>query len=96
MVAFLSKSIFLGVCKVIVCPTVPSPIALFKVKIWPTIVKIFAFEDVLEDTAEKIEDTAEFLMRPEVLSCILVLLIVICIIMYLMKRDDEVESYKIV
>ena len=51
-------------------------------------------EDVLEDTAEKIEDSVEFLMRPEVLSCLAVLLIIICIIMYFMKRDDSVEGYK--
>jgi len=51
-------------------------------------------EDVLEETAEKIEDATEFLMRPEVLACIFILLIVICIIMYLMKRNDEVEGYK--
>ena len=32
-------------------------------------------EDVLEETAEKIEDATEFLMRPEVLACIFILLI---------------------
>ena len=53
-------------------------------------------EDVLEDTAEKIEDATEFLMKPKVLACIFILLIIMCVIMYLMKRDDEVEGYKIV
>ena len=51
-------------------------------------------EDVLEDTAEKLEDSIEFLMRPEVLACLAVILIIICILMYMMKRDDSVESYK--
>ena len=43
-------------------------------------------EDVLEDTAEKLEDGLEFLMRPEVLLCILSLIILVCILMYFMKR----------
>ena len=51
-------------------------------------------EDVLEDTAEKLEDSVEFLMRPEVLACLAVILIIICILMYMMKRDDSVEGYK--
>jgi len=51
-------------------------------------------EDVLEDTAEKLEDSIEFLMRPEVLICILIILIIICILMYYMKRDDSVEGFK--
>ena len=51
-------------------------------------------EDVLEDTAEKLEDGLEFLMRPEVILCILSLIIFVCIMMYFMKRDDSVESYK--
>ena len=33
-------------------------------------------EDVLEDTAEKLEDGFEFLMRPEVILCILSLIII--------------------
>ena len=52
-------------------------------------------EDVLEDTAEKLEDGFEFLMRPEVILCILCLIILVCIMMYFMKRDDSIESYKI-
>jgi hypothetical protein len=51
-------------------------------------------EDVLEDTAEKLEDGFEFLMRPEVILCILSLIILVCIMMYFMKSDDSVESYK--
>ena len=51
-------------------------------------------EDVLEDTAEKLEDGFEFLMRPEVILCILSLIILVCMMMYFMKRDDSVESYK--
>lgn len=51
-------------------------------------------EDVLEDTAEKLEDGLEFLMRPEVILCILSLIILVCIMMYFIKRDDSVESYK--
>ena len=51
-------------------------------------------EDVLEDTAEKLEDGIEFLMRPEVILCILSLIILVCMMMYFMKRDDSVESYK--
>ena len=51
-------------------------------------------EDVLEETAEKLEDSIEFLMRPEVLACLAVILIIICILMYMMKRDDSVEGYK--
>ena len=51
-------------------------------------------EDVLEDTAEKLEDSIEFLMRPEVLACLAVIFIIICILMYMMKRDDSVEGYK--
>ena len=51
-------------------------------------------EDVLEDTAEKLEDGVEFLMRPEVILCILSLIILVCMMMYFMKRDDSVESYK--
>ena len=51
-------------------------------------------EDVLEDTAEKLEDSIEFLMRPEVLACLAIILIIICILMYMMKRDDSVEGYK--
>tara|TARA_B110000977_G_C10998453_1_gene462837 strand:- start:123 stop:317 length:195 start_codon:yes stop_codon:yes gene_type:complete len=51
-------------------------------------------EDVLEDTAEKLEDGLEFLMRPEVILCILSLIILVCMMMYFMKRDDSVESYK--
>ena len=35
-------------------------------------------EDVLEDTAEKLEDSIEFLMRPEVLACLAIILIIIC------------------
>lgn len=50
--------------------------------------------DVVEDAAEKLEDGVEFLMRPEVLACIALLIILICFIMYLMKRDDSVEGYK--
>ena len=34
-------------------------------------------EDVLEDTAEKLEDGFEFLMRPEVILCILSLIILV-------------------
>ena len=51
-------------------------------------------EDVLEDTAEKLEDSVEFLMRPEVLLTLFIIFIVICILMYMMKRDDRVEGYK--
>ena len=51
-------------------------------------------EDVLEDTAEKLEDGFEFLMRPEVILCILTLIILVCMMMYFMKHDDSVESYK--
>lgn len=51
-------------------------------------------EDVLEDTAEKLEDGLEFLMRPEVLLCILCLIILVCILMYFMKKEDSIESYK--
>lgn len=51
-------------------------------------------EDVLEETAEKLEDGVEFLMRPEVILCILSLIILVCMMMYFMKRDDSVESYK--
>ena len=51
-------------------------------------------EDVLEDTAEKLEDGIEFLMRPEVVLCILSLIILVCILMYFMKREDSIESYK--
>ena len=51
-------------------------------------------EDVLEDTAEKLEDGFEFLMRPEVILCILSLIILVCMMMYFMKRDDSVESYR--
>lgn len=51
-------------------------------------------EDVLEDTAEKLEDGLEFLMRPEVILCILSLIILVCILMYFMKREDTVESYR--
>lgn len=51
-------------------------------------------EDVLEETAEKLEDGIEYLMRPEVMICILSLIIFVCIIMYMMKRDDSIESYK--
>ena len=51
-------------------------------------------EDVLEDTAEKLEDGIEFLMRPEVLLCILSLIILVCMMMYFMKKEDSVESYK--
>ena len=46
-------------------------------------------EDVLEDTAEKLEDGIEFLMRPEVILCILSLIILVCILMYFMKREKE-------
>ena len=51
-------------------------------------------EDVLEDTAETIEDSVEFLMRPEILLCLFITLIIICILMYYMKKDDSVEGYK--
>ena len=51
-------------------------------------------EDVVEDVADIVEDGAQFLMRPEVLACIALLIILICFIMYLMKRDDSVEGYK--
>tara|TARA_B110000858_G_scaffold92622_1_gene106951 strand:- start:48 stop:275 length:228 start_codon:yes stop_codon:yes gene_type:complete len=51
-------------------------------------------EDVVEDVADIVEDGAQFLMRPEVLACIALLIILICIIMYHMKRDDSVEGYK--
>ena len=51
-------------------------------------------EDVVEDVVDIVEDGAQFLMRPEVLACIALLIILICIIMYLMKRDDSVEGYK--
>ena len=47
-------------------------------------------EDILEDTAEKLEDGIEFLMRPEVILCILSLIILVCILMYFMKREDSV------
>lgn len=50
--------------------------------------------DVVEDAAEKLEDGVEFLMRPEVLACIALLIILVCIIMYFMKRDDSIEGYK--
>jgi len=51
-------------------------------------------EDVLEDTAEKLEDSVEFLMRPEVLFILFLIFIVICILMWFMKKDDRVEVYK--
>ena len=51
-------------------------------------------EDVVEDVVDIVEDGAQFLMRPEVLACIALLIILICFIMYLMKRDDSVEGYK--
>ena len=51
-------------------------------------------EDVVEDVVDIVEDGAQFLMRPEVLACIAILIILICFIMYLMKRDDSVEGYK--
>ena len=51
-------------------------------------------EDVLEDTAEKLEDGLEFLMRPEVILCILSLIILVCTLMYFIKHEDSVESYK--
>ena len=51
-------------------------------------------EDVVEDVVDIVEDGAQFLMRPEVLACIAILIILICIIMYHMKRDDSVEGYK--
>ncbi|MDA7663704.1 hypothetical protein N8569_00215 [bacterium] len=51
-------------------------------------------EDILEDTAEKLEDGLEFLMRPEVILCILSLIILVCILMYFMKKEDSIESYK--
>jgi hypothetical protein len=51
-------------------------------------------EDVVEDVADIVEDGAKFLMRPEVLACIALLIILICIIMYHMKHDDSVEAYK--
>ena len=51
-------------------------------------------EDAVEDVADIVEDGAQFLMRPEVLACIALLIILICFIMYLMKRDDSVEGYK--
>ena len=62
----------------------------------PTITKkvVDVTEDVLEDTAEKLEDGLEFLMRPEVLLCILSLIILVCMMMYFMKKEDSVESYK--
>ena len=44
--------------------------------------------DVVEDAAEKLEDGVEFLMRPEVLACITLLIILICIIMYFMKLEQ--------
>ena len=48
-------------------------------------------EDVVEEAVEVVEDGIEFLSRPEVLITILLLFITIAIIMYFMKRDDEVE-----
>ena len=51
-------------------------------------------ENVLEDTAEKLEDGIEFLMRPEVILCISSLIILVCILMYFMKKEDSIESYK--
>ena len=50
--------------------------------------------DVVADVADIVEDGAQFLMRPEVLACIALLIILICFIMYMMKRDDSVEAYK--
>ena len=50
--------------------------------------------DVVEDVADIVEDGAQFLMRPEVLACIALLIILICFIMFMMKRDDSVEAYK--
>lgn len=50
--------------------------------------------DVVEDAIDIVEDGAQFLMRPEVLACIALLIILICFIMYIMKRDDSVEGYK--
>ena len=50
--------------------------------------------DVVEDVADIVEDGAKFLMRPEVLACIALLIILICFIMYMMKHDDSVEAYK--
>ena len=51
-------------------------------------------EDVVEDVVDIVEDGAQFLMRPEVLACIALLIILICFIMYMMKHDDSVEAYK--
>ena len=51
-------------------------------------------EDVVEDVVDIVEDGAQFLMRPEVLACIALLIILICFIMFMMKRDDSVEAYK--
>ena len=48
-------------------------------------------EDVVEETAEKVEDAMEFLMRPEVIITIRVILITIGIVMFMMKKEDEVE-----
>jgi len=50
--------------------------------------------DVVEDVVDIVEDGAQFLMRPEVLACIALLIILICFIMYMMKHDDSVEAYK--
>lgn len=59
----------------------------------PNISKVVV--DVAEDTAEKLEDGIEFLIKPEVLLCIFLLILFICTMMYFMKQDDSVESYKI-
>ena len=73
-----------------------SKIILYYYYIMPNISKkvVDVAEDVLEDTAEKLEDSVEFLMRPEVLLTLFIIFIIICILMWYMKKDDRIEGYK--
>ena len=51
-------------------------------------------EKVVDQVEDVVEDGFEYLMRPEVFAVVGATLLFLFVIMYYMKRDDEIEGFK--
>lgn len=51
-------------------------------------------EKVVDEVEDVVEDGFEYLMRPEVFAVVGATLLFLFVVMYYMKRDDEIEGFK--